>query len=420
MTLALYVTALGITTFSPPPLPDGLAIGVLVVAFNGLCCGLYGSAIGRSVLGGFGWALIANTVAGVVLGVANGIISSVLGKSEPPDAVVAVVATAVSALMLDLSARRFGRLDRQRSRLGRRGVRVGELRSLVWVTWRQGRAAWWTAVVGGAALAMIVPVVAPHLWPIFGLALGVILGTGTFGADQAGKTFGFLGDRRMSPGRVWLVKQGIRISPFLVVLAIYFASGYLRTLAANVRIIDHSSKNELIRVLGESYGFALGLFGLLSGYAIAQFLGMACRKEAVAAVIAILVATGLGVLWLPSLVIGGVHWWQWLAVPVILLVATRLATWPWMTGRLASWKPALGLTAAVVSAVAATAGGIAYRVFEAPVRAAPFNVATFEANFPTPEQNRAGRSLVDALHDLERRLTSNDTGRLDRRGVPSN
>jgi hypothetical protein len=385
-------------------LPVLLALGAL----NGLSCGVLGSAIGGSALAAFGCALVVEVLAAplLLLLVYFGLYAlQVVGLSEFPIRVVAVLFAGISALMLDLSARYFGRLDRLRGKR-RSSLEVGPWRSLVWLTWRQGRAAWWTVAVGGIVAGGLIPTKA-HLWPIFGLLLGVVAGTGAFGADQAGRTFILLGERRLSPGRLWLVKHAIRFSPLLVALVIYAGSSYLHYLTSTFGRI-HDGRSEGVELpVGDA--LALLMFGPITGYAIAQFVGMVCRKESVAAVVALLIVAGIGVLWLPSLVVGGVHWWQWLLPAAILLSATRLATWPWMTGRLATWKPALGMTAAVLLAAAATAGAIAYRVVEPgrwPPLSDPFDVTAFELKMRTAQQEESGRQIRSAIVRFQQHLES--------------
>ncbi|HEY1381321.1 MAG TPA: hypothetical protein VGF55_31260, partial [Gemmataceae bacterium] len=377
-------------TVADPLLPLALT------ALNGLGCGLLGSATARTALGAFGWAVVAQLLLAAVFTVVV-VPMRLAGQSLIRDLLEVVLATLIGVLPLFLSARRFGRLDRLRATAVRRTAGpASDWRAVAWLTWRQCRVVAWAVLGAGLVLAVVVPLLAPHLWPAIGLVLGVATGIGTFGSDQAGMAHRFLGDRRVPIGRVWLVKQAVRFAPVAILLAAYFLIGQLRVFALQVNDVGHSREFQ-IEQLRQHYDPSLVLLGPILGYALGQFAGLVARKEAVGAVIAIVTAAGVGVLWLPSLTVGGVHLWQWVGPPLLLVAATRLAIWPWASGRLGSWRPALGLIAAVVLAAAGTAAGVAYRLVEAPVRAEPFDVAAFEARLPTPEQNAAGRAINRAI-----------------------
>src|SRR5205823_421993 len=122
--------------------------------------------------------------------------------------------------------------------------------------------------------------VAPHLWPLFGLALGIMAGIGTFGADQAGTAYSFLGDRRVPAGRVWLTKQAIRFSPLALVLVAYFAIGQARIRLVELGNVKNWDDNQ-VESLRRLYDPTLLLFGPVVGFAVGQFIGMVCRKQAV-------------------------------------------------------------------------------------------------------------------------------------------
>src|SRR5262249_3850575 len=102
-------------------------------------------------------------------------------------------------------------------------------------------------------------------------------------------------------------------------------------------------------------------------------------------------------LWIPSLVFGGVHIWQLLIVPVLALLTTRLALWPWLSDRLHSGKPLATLIGAGILMILSMAGCLWYRAIEVPDVGEPFDVKGFIAGLPTPEQNVAGQLLRAAF-----------------------
>jgi ABC-type transport system involved in multi-copper enzyme maturation permease subunit len=390
----------------------------MLFALSGLSGGLLGSALARTALGAFGWGILVQFGIGWILAF---FASAWSVGSGPPDArdrresimdlLFVALSLSTAAAPLVISARSFGRLDRLRKAGKTNQSIVSETRAIAWLTWQQSRVVRWVVVGAGLALAISVPMIAPHLWPAFGLLLGVIAGAGTFGADQAGSACRFLGDRRVPPGRLWLVKHLVRIGPLAVVVAAYFLIGWMRILAIQwdlTSVMRSAGDAERIETLLRDFNPNLVLIGPVFGYALGQCFGLICRKEAVAAVLAILTASGVWFLWFPSLVIGGVFVWQWILPPLLLIAVTRPAIWPWATGRLATWRPVIGLGSAVVVAVTLSLAGVAYRVIEAPLRTAPFDVAAFEATLPKPEQNEAGREITQAILQFQKALNQAD------------
>jgi hypothetical protein len=198
------------------------------------------------------------------------------------------------------------------------------------------------------------------------------------------------------------VKHAARIAPLIAVVAIYFLIGGARILVIKLdpSTVMRSGDEERIDQLLRDYNFNLVLLGPMFGYALGQFFGLITSKETIGAVLALLTAAGVFFAWMPSLVIGGVHFWQWIVPPLVLIAATRPAMWNWLTGRLANWNVALGMLTAVLFAAAGVAGGVYYRTIEAPVRDDPFDVAAFEKSRPKPEDNGAGRILGEAIRRL--------------------
>jgi hypothetical protein len=402
--ILLFALMLAISGRDPLNHPVRVLAIAMLFGLSGLAGGLLGSALARTALGAFGWGILIQFGVGWILAIFASAWSVGMGQSSFADVLFAALALVTSAAPLVISARRFGRLDRMRRARNRDRTPVSERRAIAWLTWRQGRVVRWVVLGAGLSLAISVPLAVPHLWPAFGLLLGVIAGAGTFGADQAGTACRFLGDRRIQPGKLWAMKQLVRIGPLAVVVVAYFLFGWMRILAIQWDLAHVSQAGDPDRIdrLMRDFNPTLVLIGPLYGYALGQFFGLVCRKEAVAAVLAALTAACVWFLWTPSLVIGGVFLWQWLLPPLLLIAVTRPAIWPWATGRLATWTPILGLGAAVLVAIALSLGGVAYRMIEAPVRSAPFDVAAFETTLPKPEQNEAGREIAQSIRQFQK------------------
>jgi hypothetical protein len=317
---------------------------------------------------------------------------------------------AILALPIVVSARLFGRLDRlRRAAVPPEQSTSGRgWQSLVWLTWRQGRVVRSVVLIAGMVLGIFLPYTAPDLWPAVGMALGLMAGLGTFGADQAGEAYRFLGERRVPPGRPWLTKLAVRFSALAIVLTAYLLFGLTRIKALEVEYLTTGrGDTTALDQLRHHFDSSLVLLGPICGFALGQFLGLVCRKGAVAAVLALFCGFFVWAAWMPSLVFGGVHWWQWVRPPLLLLGVTRLAVWPWVSGRLVGVK-LLSLAAVVLLAAAGVVAGVAYRVLEVPVRTDPFDVAAFEASLPKPEQNEAGRAIAQALRRFHNHLVSVD------------
>jgi hypothetical protein len=132
---------------------------------------------------------------------------------------------------------------------------------------------------------------------------------------------------------------------------------------------------------------------LIYGLAVGQLLTLLVRKTALATLLASVLAGGLAMLWLPSLLVGGVPAWQWLGVPVLLLVAGRLVVWPWWSGTFRDWRALLPMAGCSLLTAGWIAGWLGLRALEFPAVGVPFDVAAYEASLPTPEQNQTGRVI---------------------------
>ncbi len=133
------------------------------------------------------------------------------------------------------------------------------------------------------------------------------------------------------------------------------------------------------------------------GFALGQLCGLLWRKSAVAVVVALMTAAGAASLWVPSILGGGLQLVQGIAVPLFLLIACRLALWPWVTDRLRSRPAIICLVGAVVVSAVWVLANFGYRVVEVPGEAAPFDLAALQTRLRDPEQNRAGQKIREAI-----------------------
>jgi hypothetical protein len=98
----------------------------------------------------------------------------------------------------------------------------------------------------------------------------------------------------------------------------------------------------------------------------------------------------------PSLLGIGLHWWQLVGVPLILLATARLLMPAWAADRLAARGTFVGLGVALAAVVLWTVGGLWYRVAEIPDVPMSFDLPAFRASIPTPEENDGGRAVREA------------------------
>ncbi len=273
---------------------------------------------------------------------------------------------------------------------------------IVWLTLRQARVLAVVLAVAALGVGLAVRWYGVAVWPVFTLLVGILCGIGVYG-EQSSQTYRFLGDQRLPPGRVWLVKTGVWLALAVLICALAFLPA---ALIAEWQRLDRGARDSggagLEQYLGGSVLVAMAspvLFltlWLAHGFAVGQFFGLFCTKPPVAVVLSLLVAPVLSALWIPSLVGGGLHLWQVFLPPLVLLAATRLAFWTWTAGGLHRPRPILIQAALGLLALACLGGGLGYRVLEVPDLGEPFDVAAFEAGFPTPEQNQAG-SLIRTM-----------------------
>jgi hypothetical protein len=351
--------------------PDYFAftfVMMCVVAVCGCAGGLFGSAFAKTTLGAIGWGLLAQVTL-----LSAAILLTVM-LEQLVTGIVLCLAFSASAVLP--AARRYMKPDRLRHQSMRVLTHAGPAarRAVLWLAWRQGRGVFVVLLLAGLALAVIVPVTTPFAWPMAGALFGVVAGLMAFGPDQNGSAYRMFGDRRFPLGGIWRTKVLLPIAVVGVaigLLALNLLARYVVDAmnSANARDAVHrdfiwlrSGLNLATLVLGPLYGFACG-----------QFFGLVYRKTAVAAVLALVTSLAAVLFWLPSIALGGLHAWQWLAPPIMLLVASRAAMRPWVTGRIGNLRPVAGLVVACLLAAAALAGGVAYRAIELPGPAAPFD-----------------------------------------------
>ncbi len=289
-------------------------------------------------------------------------------------------------------------------------------RTLIWLSWLQGRGTFWTLMVVGLFFGFLTPVVGILAWPFITLLVGVTCGGMVFAPEAASGSYKFLGDQRVPPGRVWLAKVGtwavlagivclaVLIGMALQILVQVAKSGGApqigQQIARRADVLSPESRPAFI--IGVLVFFAMWL---PYGFSVSQFFTLVMKKTAVAVLLSLAVSVLLAVVWVPALVNGGLSIWQVLFVPALLLFACRAVMWAWMSERLKTWRSIAFLIGCWQLIVLWIAGSMAWRVYEVPEVGEPFDVKAYLASVPV--DNEAGLLVRQAgarVQELQRHV----------------
>jgi ABC-type transport system involved in multi-copper enzyme maturation permease subunit len=404
--------------------------GMLLAGLFGLSWGMLFSAVERSVTTAILLSLAGLVPLCIVFGVLVGLvtllafeISGNLPEQVPGHVVLYYLLFVTALVALVGSAVAFTGLDRRRLRAVpkslpiQRPVRHPSWSMLFWLTWRQARG----FAVGLAAFALLLGFILllepVFLWPAATLVVGVLCGATAFADEQQGP-FRFLGDQRLPLGRLWVAKVGVRFGIAVVAALLVLAPSVIAALANIPTLRGHNGgppyhflahvfhSDILVNLCPPGLFFTLWL---VYGFAAGCLFGLLFRHGLAAGVFALFTSSMAAALWIPSLLGGGLHAWQVLVPPLLLLASTTLLMRPWAAGRIASLTTALRLTPFVVLAALWIAGGLWYRVLEIPNVPSKFDLDAFRASLPPPEQDESGRLFHSAclrFDDLRRTLES--------------
>jgi len=294
---------------------------------------------------------------------------------------------------------RLDRLRRQDPSLApASGGGRSQIAVLLWLVFRQaGRLYCWLAVVALVA-GMLLPFEVLY-WPILTLLLGVVAGIVVFADEQTEGSGRFLGEQRLPPGVVWAVKAGTNLAlAVAVALVLLIPVGARLALRAMHKAANEAMSPTDFELLAPflQIGPYLSLW-LIYGFSTGCLCGLLFHKPVVAGVIATGASLLLVTLWAPSLLVGGLHAWQFLGTPVVLLLTVHWLLWPWATGRLGSARAVIGLAGWLTLAGLWLAGALWYRVVEIPLVPDKLDLAGFERALEEDRRNEAGFRVREAL-----------------------
>ncbi|HYV37539.1 MAG TPA: ABC transporter permease subunit [Gemmataceae bacterium] len=365
---------------------------MFVVTLHGMIWGLLGGAIWPSSLPALGcgiWFVIFSN--GVIA-----IMAHLLGMDEPRVSRFAGFAgltlVGFSIVMLNggavyLAWRRYARKDLLR----RWGLAPGAYRVLRWLAYRQSRHVIYGCVAMSVLLCFLVHP-APLLWPFGMLAIGVACGLAVFMPQQRAASL-FFGCQRFPPGKVWTIKILIWAAICCACIALPMTVAAMRW-AADTR--DETpdgvplGNRFLLLATWPLYGFAIGLF-----------CGQVTQREFSAIFLAVVISPCAAILWAPSLLLGDVPVWWALSIPFVLLLTTRLLMRPWMSRRLWSGRPALGIAVIVGLCIVILGGFLWHRAVQIPDVGMPFDAIAFNTALETAKNHDSGALLRNANRTLK-------------------
>ena len=223
--------------------------------------------------------------------------------------------------------------------------------------------------------------------------LGTIVGVTGWSDEQNTGSFRFWAERRMPVGRLWLAKvaYGAALVALLLVL-LALPSLIAARIADKGSVLPTAFRTRLFFDPAFPIAAYLWLWPVY-GFAFGHLAGMLFRKAAVGTAVGVMTGGAVVVLWLPSLLSGGVHWYQLWIPPLLALLTARALVWSWALDQLGQRRALVRLGGGGASILAAMGAGIAYRVLEVPEAEAGEADIAFRATIPPFETNDAGREI---------------------------
>ncbi len=304
-----------------------------------------------------------------------------------------------------------GRLRTKPQREPKAKVRVGQgWLALLWLAARQSR---WLAL-GVVLLSLIAAILMPSLglivWPVVTSLVAVLCGVTVFLDEQRQGSYRFLGEQRLPLTRVWLVKVGVRLALVLLSLFIVAAPSVLMRAWTMMNNPNYPYQDQdlsfvervlKVEVLDLRPAWVFVLLWPAYGFSIGHLNGLMFRKALVALVIALMQCGMIAVLWLPSVVVGGLHFWQVGVIPLVFLAVAWSMMRPWTADRLLSQRPLVTGIAVYLLSGLWLAGSLWYRVEEVsdvPQQyEARYDLDTFVKSLPKIEEDRAGQLIRRSL-----------------------
>jgi len=270
------------------------------------------------------------------------------------------------------------------------------LRAALWVVARQNLLL--TLVLGAVTLASGLSLLQPTLpvlfvWPVATLMLGTVVGVTGWSDEQNSGSFRFWAERRMPVGRLWLAKVGYGLALVALLLVLLALPSFVAArVAGGGPIVPTMFRARLF--LDQSFPIAEYLWlWPIYGFAFGHLAGLLFRKAAVGTAVGVMTGGAVAVFWLPSLLAGGVHWYQLWVPPLLALATARALVWSWALDQLGQRRALLRLAGGSGAIALAMTGGLLYRMLEIPEVTESGADLTFRATIPPFDTNDAGREI---------------------------
>ncbi|HSQ55197.1 MAG TPA: hypothetical protein VLM40_05575 [Gemmata sp.] len=398
------------------------AQGVWIFSLMAFAWGVFGSTLSRTTLGAVGVAIPAAVLAAVIVLLPLMVIFPTrVGTLRGLQTIGGLLFLFfMFAIPIALSGWIFTASDRQRNARGALGIAPvplspGEaaafrgrpqlgLAAIVWMTVRQIRLP--AIVLSGFALicglSLTVASARPLLmWPALALAAGVVAGVTSFADEQTRGSARFWGEQRLPLGRLWNIKIGAHLLLGMwlllaIALPLIFRAQFDESLhRRNHALLTGVFHSQLFDELGPN-GWKYLVVPAVYGFAAGHLCGLLFRKLAVACGVAGIFGGVGALLWMPSLLAGGIHHWQLWLPPAMLLLTARVLLPAWSADRLITKNPMQKLAAGAALTVLVFAAGISYRILEIPDMANGDADIEYVATIPPIDQNHAGREFRTA------------------------
>jgi hypothetical protein len=294
-----------------------------------------------------------------------------------------------------------------------------QVRAILWLVHRQCGYGLWALLLLAGMLGVCVAAQGLYLWPLATLLIGLICGATMFFDEQQGAFF-FLRSQRIPLRVFWWVKSLHRLCLALVALLFVLIAPIFRLMFDSSSIDPNNDpiwSSTLARLfhsplLATTVPTMIFLFGpVLSGLTFGQLASMIFRKPLMAFFFGGAFSVGYLLLWIPSILVGGLAGWQFFGV---LIIVWFLASWSLrdaVSDTLLMMRSLTRFICAAILCVMLITAALAWRVFEMPDPPEPAGLAAYRAEALTPEQDRATtltRSILSRIGSLR-----NEIARLD-------
>jgi hypothetical protein len=271
---------------------------------------------------------------------------------------------------------------------------------MAWLSIRQGKAILVALLIGLPWLVAFLFITGAGVWPFGTLAIGLICGIASCAADQHDGAYRFLGDRRFPPARSWAPKTVLWFALAACLTMVFCGSVLLASVWTTVsRPSDHTAVDWFLFRYGGAVRVAL--LWLVHGFALGQFFTVYLRNTWVAAVLGTAYSLAITMLWVPSMMMGGISLWHLLLVPCVAMALSRAGVWPWVSDRMTAGRIVASVGTLTVLAFGWQSGMFWWRANEFGNPGEPPGIEEYLATVPSYDNNKAGQLISQAIVALQ-------------------